>query len=127
MGGWWWWWGGGGGWGWRICKNVIIVVVITYCKGSIANIKEPISSPTKTATGIAVYTIRDEPLITSVIVYNLGPGESRTSQATKLILMNKIKWPGSLAIVSCAGGCQGWAKNKLQFKNILIIINKSAT
>lgn len=110
-----------------ICKNVIIAVVITYCKGSIANIKEPISSPTKTATGIAVYTIRDETLITSVIVYNLGPGESRTSKATKLMLMNKIKWPGSLAIVSCVSGCQGWAKNKLQFKNILIMINKSAT
>lgn len=68
-----------------ICQNVIRAVVITYCKGSIANIKEPISSPTKTATGIAVYTIRDETLITSVIVYNLGPGESQTSQATKLI------------------------------------------
>ena len=117
------WWGGGGG----IGKNVIIAVVITYCNGSIANIKEPISSPTKTATGIAVYTIREEPLITSVIVYNLGPGKSRTSQATKLILMNKIKWPGSLAVVSCVSGCQEWAKNKLQFKNILIIVNKSAT
>lgn len=73
------------GWGEGICKNVIIAVVITYCKGSIANIKEPISNPTKTATGMAVYTIRDETLITSVIVYNLGPGESQTSQATKLI------------------------------------------
>ena len=110
-----------------ICQNVIIAVVITYCKGSIANIKEPMSSPTKTATGIAVYKIRDETLITSVMVYNLGPGESRTSQATKLILMNKIKWPGSLAVVSCVSGCQGWAKNKLQFKNILIMINKSTT
>lgn len=115
--------GGGGG----IGKNVILAVIITYCNGSIANIKEPISNPTKTATGIAVYTVRDETLITSVIVYHLGPGEGRTSQATKLILMNKIKWPGSLAIISCVGGCQGWAKNKLQFKNILIIINKSAT
>jgi len=102
-----------------ICKNVIIAVVITYCKGSIANIKEPISSPTKTATGIAIYTIRDEALITSVIVYNLGPGESRTSQATKLILMNKIKWPGPLEIVSCVSGCHGWAKNKLQCKNYI--------
>ena len=115
--------GGGGG----IGTNVILAVIITYCKGSIANIKELISSPTKTATGIAVYTIRDKPLITSVIVYNLGPGASRTSQATKLILMNKIKWQGSLAIVSFVGGCQGWAKNKLQFKNISIIINKNAT
>ena len=116
MGGWWWWWGGGGGGGGGICKNVIIVVVITYCKGSIANIKEPISNPTKTATGIAVYTVREETLITSVIVYNLGPGKSRNSQATKLILMNKIKWPGSLAVVSCVSGSQGLAKNKLQFK-----------
>lgn len=53
----------------------MIAVVITYRKGSITNIKEPISSPTKTATGIAVYTITDEPLITSVIVYNLGQGK----------------------------------------------------
>ena len=70
--------GGGGGGGGGISKRVIITVVITHRKGSIANIKEPISSPTKTATGIAVYTIRNELLITSVILYNLGSGQSRT-------------------------------------------------
>ena len=70
-------------------QKVVIAVVITYCKGSIANIKEPISSPTKTATGIAVYTIRDETLITSIIIYNLGPGEIKSNFTSNKVNLNE--------------------------------------